>query len=221
LTGNQLTNLSGLSGLEPIVVYEFELLNQMKTLPALSGLPSLNNLVLSDNELTAVPALGGLPNLQIALSLHQPRSRTCPIWHGIPSLRWLYLAGNSLQVIDPLRNAPALYYVDLTDNLLDTSPGSPASCGPPVLARATVLMPSTICRNNRRPRRPSPCRSGWAAANSSSPSTARPVRCSRCKSPPTSFPGRLLRSVTNTTGVLTFTDSSAAGTHQFYRLYMQ
>jgi Leucine-rich repeat (LRR) protein len=215
LTGNQLSDLSGLSGLNQLLFLDLSF-NQMTTLPTLSGLPSLNYLVLSDNELTAFPALGGLPSLQ-TLYLSTNQITDLSNITTVPSLRWLYLAGNNLQVINPLESAN-LYYVDLTYNLLNTSPDSQASAVLHQLANNGVNAVYIPQQAATLPTLTLPLRLGGGQFQftiNSPPGQVFQVQVSTNLATWT-----LLRSVTNNTGVLTFTDSSAAGTHQFYRLFM-
>ena len=186
------------------------------SLPALSGLPSLSYLVLSDNELTAFPALGGLPNLQ-TLYLSTNKITDLSNITTVPSLRWLYLAGNNLQVIDPLESA-SLYYVDLTWNLLNTSPDSQATAALQQLANNGVYAAYIPQQTAALPALTLPIRLGggqYQFTINSPPGQVFQVQVSTNLTTWT-----LLRSVTNTTGALVFTDSSAAGTHQFYRLFM-
>ena len=215
LTGNQLADLDGLSGLNQLTYMNLSF-NQMTTLPALSGLPSLNYLVLSDNELTAFPALSGLPGLQ-TLYLSTNQITDLSNITTVPSLRWLYLAGNNLQVIDPLESA-SLYFVDLTYNLLNTSPDSQASAALQQLAGNGVYAVYIPQQAAALPKLTLPLWLGGGQFRftiNSPPGQVFQVQVSTNLATWT-----LLRSVTNTTGVLTFTDSSAASAHQFYRLFM-
>jgi internalin A len=215
LTGNRLTDLDGISGLNQLTYMDLSF-NQMTTLPALSGLPSLNYLVLSDNELTAFPALGGLPNLQ-ALFLSTNKITDLSNITTVPTLRWLYLAGNDLQVIDPLESAN-LFYVDLTYNLLNTSPDSQATAALQQLADNGVNAVQIPQQAAALPTITLPLRLGGGQNQftiNSPPGQMFQVQVSTNLATWT-----LLRFVTNTTGALIFTDSSAAGTHQFYRLFM-
>jgi hypothetical protein len=219
LTGNQLTNLSGLSGLDQLIYLNLSL-NQMKTLPAFGGLANLDFLVLSGNRLTAFPALGGLPSLQ-SLDLSTNLIADLSNITTVPSLRWLYLAENPLADIDPFTaaGAPPLAYMDLRHDLLNLATGSPALNDIRQLQNQGTGVDYIPQQSLTRPTLSAPVPSGvnqFQFTINSPPAMFYQVQWSADL-----IQWTPLATVTNATGVLQFTDPSPSLPAKFYRLLEQ
>ncbi|WP_313026412.1 leucine-rich repeat-containing protein kinase family protein [Pseudomonas lopnurensis] len=105
--------------------------NQLRTLPAdLSRLRKLRILFCSDNPFTAMPeSLGDCPQLEM-VGFKANRIRHLPAAALPPALRWLILTDNQLQTLPPeLGRCQRLQKLMLAGNRLGSLPDSLAGCG--------------------------------------------------------------------------------------------
>jgi Leucine-rich repeat (LRR) protein len=183
-------------------------------------LPNLNSLDLSGNQLTAFPVLSGLPSLQ-SLNLSTNLITDLSNINTLPSLRWLYLAENPLTDIGPLTaaGAPPLYYVDLRHDFLNLAAGSAASDVIQQLQNQSVAVDYIPQQSLTRPTLSAPLQLGvnqFQFTISSPPALVYQVQWSADL-----IHWTPLTTVTNTAGLLQFTDPSPSLPAKFYRLLEQ
>jgi len=148
LYSNQILDISPLSGLTNLT-YVHLANNRIVDIRSLSSLFNLTQIVLSRNEISDISILAGLSKL-VELTLHTNRIEDCsPVSNltdlthlhlghnqiadisalsNLTNLTELYLRDNKIADITPLIGNPGIDsgdYVDLRDNLLDLTPGSP------------------------------------------------------------------------------------------------
>ena len=105
-------DLSGLSSLEGLMIRDNE---SLTTVPSLSGLSSLESLVIRDNEsLTTVPSLSGLTNLT-SLSFGENSLTSIPNLSGLTNLESLHVSEGLLTSVPNLSELTNLKYVHITD----------------------------------------------------------------------------------------------------------
>jgi internalin A len=119
---NKLTTLTPLMGLSNVTSLDFSR-NPLTNATALSGMSWLTWLSLNRDNFATAPALTGLPNLN-SLDLGSNHLSDVSNLAGLTGLNWLYLYDNNLQNIHPLTSLTHLYYVDVTYNWLNVTPGS-------------------------------------------------------------------------------------------------
>ena len=148
LYGNQLTDLSPLSGLESLISLDLGK-NTITDIESLSSLTALTSLHLDGNELTNFSPLSSLTGLSI-LHLSRTGIRDLSVLESLTTLTDLYLRGNEISDISALSGLTALGWLFLEQNeISDVSPlvglealTSLRLLGNPV-SNASVLYPLT------------------------------------------------------------------------------
>ncbi len=150
MAGNQITDLSPIIRL-PVVSQLHLQRNPFQDLSPLTNCPYLYILLFYDNNaITNLPVLGAIPNLEVLqleamqitnlsqidflatlpglgqLDLYQNHITDLSPLTNYTSLNWLGVEANRLQRIEPLLDMPALGYVNLRNNYLDTNATSAA-----------------------------------------------------------------------------------------------
>jgi Leucine-rich repeat (LRR) protein len=120
LSGNALTNISGLTGLGSVTWLDVSS-NLLSSLPAMSGMSGLQNLLAAHNKLVNVSGLSGLGALNyVDLSYNQLDS--FPQLTGLPKLDWIVLTGNELTAAPNVAELTALTTLNLgTNDITDLS----------------------------------------------------------------------------------------------------
>jgi len=216
---NRLTSLPSLVGLSNVTSLDFWG-NQLTDVTGVSGMSQLNWLGLSRNNLSVLQPLSGLPNLQ-SLDLYTNHLTDISGITGLTSLHYVYLEENDLQDIHSLTNLTGLNYVDLTYNRLDTNSTSVAMANIGVMQShgtyVNYIPQKTISVN--APTLGTPV---WLGGNQfrftvqGSPGTV--LRLWTSTNLVNWTPGNLL---TNSSGVVIFTDAAASGPQRFYRVQTQ
>jgi small GTP-binding protein len=116
LNFNQLLDVSGLSGLSALTTLHLNF-NQLLDVSGLSGLSVLTTLDISRNQLTDISGLSGL-NALTALVLNDNQLTDVSALSGLSVLTRLWLEDNYIRDVSPLSGLSALATLDLSRNQL-------------------------------------------------------------------------------------------------------
>ncbi len=120
---NRLSKLPSLVSMTGITSLDFWG-NQLTNVSGVSGMVNLNWLGLSRNHMTVVTPLADLPNLR-TIDLYTNDLTDVSAVSGLTGLTWLNMNDNDLQSISSILGLTNLIYVGLEYNELNINPGSP------------------------------------------------------------------------------------------------
>jgi Leucine-rich repeat (LRR) protein len=179
----------------------------------IATISALVTLDLTGNGLTNISALAALTNLN-NLDLSQNAITDITPLEGFKFLAQLNLRSNDLQNIDGLTNIPGLNFVDVSYNLLNLASNSPASAVLQILQNRGIFL-------NTEPQQ----QTGviLSAPEFTGPHqfqftiTSAPGAVLQVQDSIDMLNWSLLKTVTNSSGTMVFTDNSAPATNRFYR----